>query len=125
VQGNFRLAARSATPSAAQYGATPPDTTNQARLAALPPRTPGTVATLYPNPATGTTLLRFEQPVVGPVQVRVLDFMGLEKTRVAQAKPAASGLRTLALPLHGLPAGPYVVEIQTQGARHTLRLSVQ
>ncbi|RFP64696.1 T9SS C-terminal target domain-containing protein, partial [Hymenobacter lapidiphilus] len=126
VQGNFRLAAGTSTAPAARYGATQPDTTGQARSAtAIPLQASRLEASLYPNPASGTVLLRFEQPVAGLVRVRVLDMLGLEKTRLEQAAPTTPGPRTLTLPLHKLPAGPYVVEIQTPGARHTLRLAVQ
>lgn len=66
----------------------------------------------HPNPARGAVTARFALPEAGPVTLRVLDLTGREVARVAAGvRPAGEG--TAALALGGLPAGLYVLRLET------------
>jgi hypothetical protein len=66
---------------------------------------------LYPNPATGPVTLTLPEPARAGTVVRVLDALG----RAVLRQQLASGQTAAVLPLPGLSAGVYVVEVQAVG----------
>lgn len=63
---------------------------------------------LYPNPATESVTLTLPEPARVGTAVRVLDALG----RAVARQPLPAGHTTAVLPLAGLAAGVYVVEVQ-------------
>ena len=81
---------------------------------------------LHPNPAElGSATASFTLAQGGPVSLRILDEKGrLVRTVLSQqAQPA--GARQVPLPLQGLPAGLYLVQLEVGGSRRTGKLLVQ
>jgi hypothetical protein len=77
---------------------------------------------LYPNPATGSVTLTLPAPARAGTMVRVLDAVG----RAVVRQPLTNGQTTAVLPLPGLAAGVYVVEVQApDAAPQQLRLQHQ
>jgi hypothetical protein len=77
---------------------------------------------LYPNPATGSVTLTLPAPARAGTMVRVLDAVG----RAVVRQPLTSGQTTAVLPLPGVAAGVYVVEVQApDAAPQQLRLQHQ
>jgi len=75
-----------------------------------------TIATLYPNPSQGQTLLDLSSLPAGSYQVQVLDLTG----RVLRTQQATT--QTATLDLAGLPQGAYLVLVQGAGVRQALPL---
>jgi photosystem II stability/assembly factor-like uncharacterized protein len=71
-----------------------------------------------PNPCRGRATVEFSRPVVGPVQVTLVDVAG----RVQQAITAPSSVRSVELDLRGTPSGVYFVRA---GSGSVARLVVQ
>ena len=99
-----------------------------ATRAAVPvePTDPASDFLLHPNPAElGAATASFTLPQAGPVSLRLLDERGrLVRTVLAgQAQPA--GPRQVPLPLQGLPAGLYLVQLEAAGTTRTGKLLVR
>ncbi len=74
---------------------------------------------LFPNPAREELNLQFERPVSGPVTLRLLSLQGRE---VRQQRFDESG--SMRLNLSGLPAGIYLVQVQTAKVMFTEKVMV-
>ena len=81
---------------------------------------------LHPNPAElGAATASFTLAQGGPVSLRILDERGrLVRTVLAQQTQPA-GPRQVPLPLQGLPAGLYLVQLEASGSQRTGKLLVQ
>ncbi|MDO7873825.1 T9SS type A sorting domain-containing protein [Hymenobacter sp. ASUV-10] len=81
------------------------------------------LASLYPNPASGTATLRLPAALRAgqPTTVRVLDALG--RVVATATQPAAAAEFTL--PLTGLAPGTYTVQAQAAGGTVARRLTVQ
>ena len=66
---------------------------------------------IWPNPAPGYAQLALNDPYSGPVQIRIFDAAGREVARLRSEKPA--GDWSAELPLSGLNAGIYQVQLQS------------
>ena len=117
VQGNFRTGPLTwtAPDSAATRPARPPKPEPKA-INAL---------TVSPNPATSTATLHFDLLRAGNVRVWVQDLLGTERALVLKETALAAGTQHLQLPIQKLPAGLYLVVVQSRGAREHIRLEVQ
>ncbi|GAB4416580.1 MAG: hypothetical protein OHK0039_26060 [Bacteroidia bacterium] len=77
---------------------------------------------LYPNPASDRLYVEFSLEQARPVAVQVLNMMG---QRVAQQQVAGlPGLQRIAIATQGLPAGTYVVRIETEQGQISRRVLV-
>ncbi|MBC6610416.1 T9SS type A sorting domain-containing protein [Hymenobacter sp. BT507] len=72
--------------------------------------------TLYPNPASTSTKLDLRGLTTGNYQVRVLDMTGR-----AVASYSVEGGVVATLPVTQLPAGSYLVDVQSEAAHYKLR----
>ena len=80
------------------------------------------VATLYPNPATTEVTLRFAQPLVGPVELRVLDGTGRVVWR--EHRTLVEPAQELRVPTAQLPAaGLYLLTVSGSGTTGAYRFS--
>ena len=78
---------------------------------------------LYPNPATDGFRLEIEQSASSPVQqVYLTDLMGREVLRLSPNSATGGSLITLRGDVSELPAGMYLVNIQTDAAVQSLKL---
>jgi len=81
-----------------------------------------------PNPATETAALQFDLPAAAEVGARVYDALGREVLVVTRRAVEAGAGRSLALDVSGLPAGTYLVRLESQRGdtveRRTARLTV-
>ena len=75
---------------------------------------------LYPNPASESTVLKFDNTNSSSAQVKVFDMTG----RMVWSLPNAlgKGLHYVDIPLHHLKSGIYLVVIEKSQSRETLRL---
>jgi hypothetical protein len=81
---------------------------------------------LHPNPAElGAATATFTLPQAGPVSLRILDEKGRLVRAVLTQQTQAAGARQVPLPLQGLPAGLYLVQLQTAASTRTGKLLVQ
>ncbi|MCA6361718.1 MAG: T9SS type A sorting domain-containing protein [Bacteroidetes bacterium] len=80
---------------------------------------------LYPNPATGTATLRWEQNTTAPHKITILDLTG-RTVYTALNTPYTTGQQLISLPLAELPGGVYLVKIENEsGQQAVTRLTVQ
>ena len=77
-----------------------------------------------PNPASGTTMVRYDLPAVSAVQLTVRNVLGQAVLTLPAAREAA-GPHTRELPLGKLAAGVYIVQLRADAAQSTLRLVVE
>jgi hypothetical protein len=88
--------------------------------------TPGTVQmALFPNPASGSSTISFQQERPGPVSVSVLDATGRLVRSVVREKAYPAGPQQLPLPLAGLGAGIYLVRLESGSGTRTEKLVVK
>ncbi|MCA8832033.1 T9SS type A sorting domain-containing protein [Hymenobacter pini] len=124
-----RVAARGTSTTLQQYAfidATPPvgqlyyrlhqldvDGTGQySSVEALTLLPPAAQLTLYPNPATATLYVRWQESSGGPVTLRILDATG--RVVWQQQHAIAASERGLELPVASLPSGrSYLLQVQT------------
>ncbi len=71
-----------------------------------------TLRPAYPNPFSGTTTLRYDLPVAGPMRMAVYDVLGREVAALRDG-PAPAGDGVVTLEAAGLPAGVYLVRMTT------------
>lgn len=79
---------------------------------------------LFPNPATGQTGISVANPVAQQANVRLIDVTGRVASQVYNGTLAA-GPQYLAIPLNGLPAGMYFVQVQLGETTQIKRLVVR
>jgi polyhydroxybutyrate depolymerase len=92
-------------------------------LSAAAPARPSGLA-LFPNPATGSgCTLALHLPRAQQVAVELRDLQG-RLQRAPQLYSAAAGSLTLALPVDGLAAGVYLVQVHTEAGVQTARLGI-
>ncbi|WP_426058930.1 alpha-amylase family glycosyl hydrolase [Hymenobacter sp. B1770] len=80
--------------------------------------------TAAPNPASGSTTVRYELPVAGPVQLSVRNVLGQTVLTLPAVKQAA-GARSQELPLGKLAPGVYMVQLRADSRQQMLRLVVE
>lgn len=81
---------------------------------------------LHPNPAEpGAATASFSLPLPGPVSLRILDEKGRLVRTVLNQQAQPAGARQVPLPLQGLPAGLYLVQLEAGGSSRTGKLLVQ
>lgn len=78
---------------------------------------------LSPNPAAGTTTIRYELPTAATASVAVQTLLGQTIRQLAPARQAA-GAQAQTLPLQGLAPGVYLVRLQAGDLTQTTRLLV-
>ncbi|MEO0857672.1 MAG: T9SS type A sorting domain-containing protein, partial [Bacteroidota bacterium] len=76
----------------------------------------------YPNPTPGRATLTFGLAEAAPVRLAVYDLLGRTVRRLDS--PRAAGTHAISLDLSRLPAGVYVVRLETAGRIETRRLTV-
>jgi type IX secretion system substrate protein len=76
------------------------------------------IASIAPNPAKESALIKFKTEEKGDYTVKLYNFVGLE-VYSQPAKPTAIGENTLNIPLGNLPPGQYKVVIR-QGKSHSV-----
>lgn len=80
------------------------------------------VANLYPNPATTEVTLRFAQPLVGPVELQVLD--GTGRVVWYEYRTLVEPAQELRVPTAQLPAaGLYLLTVSGGGTTSAYRFS--
>ena len=80
--------------------------------------------TAAPNPAQGTTTLRYELPTAGPVTLTVRNVLG-QAVLTLPATRENGGAHTRELPLGTLAAGVYIVQLRANDLQQTQRLVVE
>ncbi|HLA63089.1 MAG TPA: T9SS type A sorting domain-containing protein, partial [Rhodothermales bacterium] len=80
--------------------------------------------TATPNPATGAATVAYTLPEAARVRVTVYDVLGRAVAVLAEGAQSA-GAHTAALDAAALPAGPYLVVLDADGARATTRVTVE
>ncbi|GEM_PF-1961310 len=81
---------------------------------------------LAPNPATDVALLRFSLDKRAPVSVRLYDVTGRHMVKeFVSGYTYVKGNHSMWLPLHGVPAGTYLVVVDVDGVWQVGRLVVQ
>ena len=87
---------------------------------------PGTVQmAVYPNPATGASVVNFQLERPGPVTVSLLDETGRFVRSVVRDKVFPAGPQQVPLPLANLAAGLYFVRLETEGSSYGEKLVVK
>lgn len=81
------------------------------------------IASIAPNPTTGTARVRFELDRPGEARLSVYDVMGREVAVLATGTFAADAHEAM-VDVSALASGVYVVRLQADGAASTARLSV-
>ena len=81
-----------------------------------------TVST-WPNPTRGAATVAFGLAEAGPARVAVYDALGREVAVMAD-RPFGPGRHEVSVAAQSLPAGVYVVRVQTEGGAQTARLTV-
>lgn len=92
-------------------------------LATRPAPTAAFGLSLAPNPAAGTTTIRYELPAAATASLAVQNLLGQTIRQLAPARQAA-GAQTQVLPLQGLAPGVYLVRLQAGDLTQTTRLLV-
>ena len=92
---------------------------------------PGVATTLgtvqmavYPNPASGTGSIGFQQERAGPVTVLLLDATGRLVRAVVRQKACPAGPQQLPLPLAGLAPGIFIVRLESNEGTRSEKLVV-
>ena len=80
--------------------------------------------TAAPNPAQGSTTLRYELPTTGPVALSVRNVLG-QAVLTLPATREAVGPHSRELPLGPLAAGAYLIQLRTDNLQQTQRLVVE
>lgn len=86
--------------------------------------TSGLPALVFPNPSRAGATVRFELASAASVTVRVMDALGREVGRPLDGAPLVAGVHTAALGREGLPAGLYLVRVETPTAVANRTLTV-
>jgi glycosidase len=92
-------------------------------LATRAPQTAAFGLSLVPNPAAGTTTIRYELPTAATASVAVQTLLGQTIRQLAPARQTA-GAQAQTLPLQGLAPGVYLVRLQAGDLTQTTRLLV-
>ena len=88
--------------------------------------TPGIVQmAVYPNPASGGSVINFQLERPGPVNIALLDETGRLVRAVVRDQAFTRGPRQVPLPLGGLRAGLYFVRLETDEGVKTEKLVVK
>ncbi|MBX0290239.1 T9SS type A sorting domain-containing protein [Hymenobacter sp. HSC-4F20] len=77
-----------------------------------------------PNPAGNSAQLRYTLPQATTVQVTITNLLGATVQTLPAARQAA-GAQEVALPLHNLASGVYIVQLTTGQQQQSVRLVVQ
>lgn len=77
----------------------------------------------YPNPAAGRTTLTYTLSAPGPVRLVVYDLLG-RRVAVLADDVRRAGEHTARLPLAGMPAGRYLVRLETRRGPRTIPLTL-
>jgi pullulanase/glycogen debranching enzyme len=80
--------------------------------------------TAAPNPAQGSTTLRYELPAASTVSLTIRNVLGQAVLTLPTAREAV-GSHSRELPLGTLAAGVYIIQLQADGLQQTKRLVVQ
>lgn len=67
---------------------------------------------IYPNPTTGSAMIRFELPASGPVRIRLFDRIGREVRTIVDRR-FERGVQGVGFNAGDLPSGLYFYEIET------------
>ncbi len=78
---------------------------------------------LYPNPATSSTLLELTGAEESPYQVSLFDLTG-RRHWMENSQTASGNVLQHSIPLGGVPAGIYVVQLEQNGHMYSERLVV-
>jgi hypothetical protein len=119
VQGNFRTASLNWPPA---------DSTSLAQR--QPSKTKKTAKavtnlSISPNPTTNLATVHFEQVQAGRVQVWVQDLAGNKRAAVLRESYLEAGPQDLPLSVQALPAGLYLVVVQSESGQERVRLQVE
>lgn len=79
---------------------------------------------VFPNPTDGGTRVRFDLPRPGPVRLGVYDLTG-RRLQLLTDEPRAAGSHELDWPAPTLPAGLYLLELQTDAGAVRTRVVVR
>jgi 1,4-alpha-glucan branching enzyme len=92
-------------------------------LATRPQQTAAFGLSVAPNPAAGTTTIRYDLPTAATASLAVQNLLGQTIRQLAPARQAA-GAQAQVLPLQGLAPGVYLVRLQAGDLTQTTRLLV-
>jgi len=79
-------------------------------------RPPLALAPTVPNPARGTTLVRFTLPASAPVTLELFDLQGRRIATILDRQPLAAGVHEHPLRTDRLESGLYLVRLESAGA---------
>ncbi|HEX7846877.1 MAG TPA: alpha-amylase family glycosyl hydrolase [Chitinophagaceae bacterium] len=83
-------------------------------------------AIIYPNPANANSLLEFDLPVAGNVQVYLSTISGQDLQMIFSGRLAGGKQQiTLADKINNLPAGVYLLRVQTAKEKQTVKLIIR
>jgi PKD repeat protein len=80
---------------------------------------------LYPNPASSQATLELELTDLSDLQVNLLDVYGRQLRTISNARLDAGTHQIQLNQLNELPAGMYLIDVQTNKGRKTLKLRLQ
>jgi len=76
---------------------------------------------IYPNPFNSQTIISYETPRTGYIEISLFDLSGREIRRLVSGEMKA-GRREVVLPAEGMSSGIYLVRMEAEGFRATRRL---
>lgn len=80
-------------------------------------------AVVYPNPSNGEITVRYNAEVNGEAQLRISDLNG--RTLLQQTNSSAYGENRHSITLSGIPAGMYLISLETSEGIHTEKILYQ
>ncbi len=84
---------------------------------------PNATMEIYPNPAAGVIHIRFNTPDINTTSVTITDMVGRTAGTVNKNE-MNPGLNDIKFPVYGLPAGMYIVHLQTGTENSTQKIVV-
>ncbi|MCB2198439.1 S8 family peptidase [bacterium] len=77
---------------------------------------------VFPNPTNAAAVLNLSLNNSGSVQLALYDLLGRQVA--IKSHTLSAGKQQLAVPLHGLPSGTYLLEVKSEGTSQTRRVTL-